>query len=95
MTIRSRRPVLRAIAAAGALVAAMAAAQSEPSTTAPADSAQAAQPESPASAAHPRTYALVAAVGDELGVVSEGGRTGTHMSPVRRTSVEVPDAAPR
>jgi hypothetical protein len=34
---------------------------------------------------------LVAAVGDEIGIVSEGARTGTHMSQFRRTSADVPD----
>jgi hypothetical protein len=33
----------------------------------------------------------VAAVGDEIGVASEGSRTGTHLSPFRRTSIDVPD----
>jgi hypothetical protein len=40
--------------------------------------------------APPRSYALVAALGDEIGVVTEGPTTGTHLSPFRRTSVDVP-----
>jgi hypothetical protein len=37
----------------------------------------------------PLTYALVAAVGEELATVTEVSSTGTHLSPIRRTSVTV------
>jgi len=41
--------------------------------------------------AKPRVYALVAAIGDQFTVVSEGSRTGTHLSPYQRHTSEVPN----
>jgi hypothetical protein len=78
-----RVSTLAVIAVAGLLVTASVLAQSEPAAPAPAE------PTAPAPRAH--SYALVAAVGDELGVVSEGGRTGTHMSEFRRTTTDIPN----
>jgi hypothetical protein len=75
--------MLGATAVAGLFGAATVCAQSEPVPVV------AAGPLPPAP--HVRTYALVAAVGDELGVVSEGGRTGTHMSEFRRTTTDIPN----
>lgn len=42
-------------------------------------------------AAHPRTYALIAAVGENFTVISEVQTTGTHLPPYRRTTSKVPD----
>lgn len=77
------------MSAVGLVVAAAVAAQTE--SAAPAQSEPAVPSEPLAPSAHPRTYALVAAVGDEISVVSEGSRTGTHLSPFHRTSVDVPN----
>ena len=40
---------------------------------------------------NPRVYGLVAAVGEEFSVVSAKPRIGSHLSPYRRSSIEVPD----
>jgi hypothetical protein len=45
----------------------------------------------PAKPVKPRVYALVAAVGDEFSKVSEVQKTGSHLSPYRRYTSEVPD----
>ena len=75
-----------------ALVVAMTvAAQTDPGAPVQSEPAVAVQTEPPAPSSRPRTYVLVAAVGDEIGIVSEGARTGTHMSQFRRTSADVPD----
>ena len=39
----------------------------------------------------PRVYALVAAVGEEFSLVHEVQSTGTHLSPYRRTTTNVPN----
>ena len=77
--------------AVGLVVASAVGAQKEPAAPAPSEPAVSVQSEGLAPSARPRTYALVAAVGEEIGVVSEGARTGTHMSQFRRTSADVPD----
>jgi hypothetical protein len=41
--------------------------------------------------AKPRVYGLVAAVGAQFSLVTEGPTTGTHLSPYRRTATEVPN----
>lgn len=40
--------------------------------------------------AKPRVYGLIAAVGAQFSLVSEGPTTGTHLSPYRRTTTDVP-----
>ena len=45
----------------------------------------------PGTPVRPRVYALVAAVGEEFSVVHEVQSTGTHLSPYRRTTNNVPD----
>lgn len=45
----------------------------------------------PAKPVKPRVYALVAAVGEEFSKVSEVQKTGSHLSPYRRYTAEVPD----
>jgi hypothetical protein len=44
----------------------------------------------PATNAKPKVYGLVAAVGAQFSLVSEGPTTGTHLSPYRRTTTDVP-----
>jgi hypothetical protein len=41
----------------------------------------------------PRVYALLAAFGDQFSVVTEGFRTGTHLSPYKRRTSQVSDNA--
>ena len=45
----------------------------------------------PANAVKPKVYALVAAVGEQFSFVSEVQSTGSHLSPYRRRTIEVPD----
>jgi len=45
----------------------------------------------PVEPAKPRVYALVAAVGEKLSVVADGPVTGTHLSPYRRSTIDVPN----
>ena len=45
----------------------------------------------PAEPVKPRVYALVAAVGEQFSFVSEVQSTGSHLSPYRRRTVEVPN----
>ena len=47
--------------------------------------------EVPAGAAKPKVYALIAAIGEEFTTISEVPRTGSHISPYRRTTSKVPD----
>ena len=44
-----------------------------------------------ANSAKPRVYALVAAVGEQFSVVSEVQSVGSHLSPYRRRTIEVPN----
>jgi hypothetical protein len=39
----------------------------------------------------PKVYALIAAIGEEFTTISEVPRTGSHISPYRRTTSKVPD----
>jgi hypothetical protein len=45
----------------------------------------------PTEPGRPRVYALVAAVGEKFSVVESGPVTGTHLSPYRRSTTDVPD----
>ena len=45
----------------------------------------------PANSIKPRVYALVAAVGEQFSFVSEVESIGSHLSPYRRRTVEVPN----
>jgi hypothetical protein len=45
----------------------------------------------PANSVKPRVYALVAAVGEQFSVLSEVQSTGSHLSPYRRRTIEVPN----
>ena len=45
----------------------------------------------PANAVKPKVYALVAAVGEQFSFVSEVQSTGSHLSPYRRRTIEVPN----
>ncbi len=45
----------------------------------------------PADPVKPRVYALVAAVGEQFSFVSEVQSTGSHLSPYRRKTIEVPN----
>ena len=45
----------------------------------------------PVNSVTPRVYALVAAVGEQFSVVSEVESIGSHLSPYRRRTVEVPN----
>jgi hypothetical protein len=47
--------------------------------------------DAPAEPAKPKTYALIAAIGEEFTTVTETARVGTHLSPYRRTTEKVPD----
>ncbi len=47
--------------------------------------------EAPTASTKPRTYALVAAIGEEFTTVTETARVGTHLAPYRRTTEKVPD----
>ena len=47
--------------------------------------------DAPADPARPKTYALIAAIGEEFTTVTETARVGTHLSPYRRTTEKVPD----
>ena len=47
--------------------------------------------DAPAEPAKPKTYALIAAMGEEFTTVTETRRVGTHLSPYRRTTERVPD----
>jgi hypothetical protein len=44
----------------------------------------------PAQPAKPKTYALVAAIGEKFTVVKEVSRTGTHLSPYERYTEQIP-----
>ena len=54
------------------------------STIAPAGAA-----EDPPAGVRPKTYALIAAIGDQFAMVTEHPSTGTHLSPIRRTNFAV------
>jgi hypothetical protein len=41
--------------------------------------------------AKPKTYALIAAIGEEFTTVTETTKVGTHLSPYRRTTEKIPD----
>ena len=45
----------------------------------------------PANSAKPRVYALIAAVGEQFGFVYEVESIGSHLSPYRRSTIEVPN----
>jgi hypothetical protein len=45
----------------------------------------------PANSVRPRVYALVAAVGEQFSVVYEVQSIGSHLSPYRRSTTEVPN----
>jgi hypothetical protein len=47
--------------------------------------------EEPAAGVRPKTYALIAALGDQFALVTERPSTGTHLSPIRRTNYTVDD----
>jgi hypothetical protein len=47
--------------------------------------------DTPTEPARPKTYALIAAIGEEFTVVTETARVGTHLSPYRRTTEKIPD----
>jgi len=87
----SRRLTLAALCVVGLVVATTVAAQTEPAAHAQSQGAVAVQTEAPPPSARPRTYALVAAVGDEISIASEGTRVGTHLSPFHRTTADVPN----
>jgi hypothetical protein len=91
MAIQLRRLARAAMFAVGLVVAMTVAAQTDSGAPAQSEPAVAVQTEPLAPSSRPRTYALVAAVGDEISIASEGARTGTHMSQFRRTSADVPD----
>jgi len=44
-----------------------------------------------AASAKPRVYALIAAIGEQLTTVAETSRTGSHLSPYRRSTSTVPN----
>jgi hypothetical protein len=46
--------------------------------------------DAPAEPAKPKTYALIAAIGEQFTTVTETARVGTHLSPYRRTTERVP-----
>jgi hypothetical protein len=46
--------------------------------------------DAPADSAKPRTYALVAAVGNQYSLVTEVETVGSHLSPYRKLTVDVP-----